>query len=33
MVHCGHEPTAVDTTFSSWRGFRDSVVATVTGRL
>jgi hopanoid biosynthesis associated radical SAM protein HpnH len=33
MVHCGHEPTAVDTTFASWRGFRDSVVATVTGRL
>ena len=33
MVHCGHEPTAVDTTFGSWRGFRDAVVATVTGRL
>jgi hopanoid biosynthesis associated radical SAM protein HpnH len=33
MVHCGHEPTAVDTTFASWRGFRDAVVATVTGRL
>jgi hopanoid biosynthesis associated radical SAM protein HpnH len=33
MVHCGHEPTAVDQTFSSWRGFRDTVVATVTGRL
>ena len=33
MVHCGHEPSAVDYTFSSWRGFRDTVVATVTGRL
>jgi hopanoid biosynthesis associated radical SAM protein HpnH len=33
MVHCGHEPSAVDATFSSWRGFRDTVVATVTGRL
>jgi hopanoid biosynthesis associated radical SAM protein HpnH len=33
MVHCGHEPSAVDYTFGSWRGFRDTVVATVTGRL
>jgi hopanoid biosynthesis associated radical SAM protein HpnH len=33
MVHCGHEPTAVDHTFASWRGFRDTVMATVTGRL
>jgi hopanoid biosynthesis associated radical SAM protein HpnH len=33
MVHCGHEPSAVDATFASWRGFRDTVVATVTGRL
>ena len=24
---------AVDHTFSSWRGFRDTVAATVTGRL
>jgi hypothetical protein len=32
MVHCGYEPTAVNHTFSSWRGFRDTVVATVTGR-
>src|SRR5919109_2126034 len=32
MVHCGYEPTAVDYTFSSWKGFRDSVAATVTGR-
>ena len=29
----GHEPSAVDYTFGSWRGFRDTVVATVTGRL
>jgi hopanoid biosynthesis associated radical SAM protein HpnH len=33
MVHCGYEATAVDHTFASWRGFRDAVVATVTGRL
>lgn len=33
MVHCGYETTAVDHTFSSWRGFRDAIVATVTGRL
>ena len=33
MVHCGYEATAVDDTFGSWRGFRDSVVATLTGRL
>jgi hopanoid biosynthesis associated radical SAM protein HpnH len=33
MVHCGHEPTAVNHTFSSLRGFRDTVVATVTGKL
>jgi hopanoid biosynthesis associated radical SAM protein HpnH len=33
MVHCGYEPTAVDHTFSSLRGFRDTVVATVTGKL
>jgi hopanoid biosynthesis associated radical SAM protein HpnH len=33
MVHCGFEPTAVDQTFASWRGFRDTVVASVTGRL
>jgi hopanoid biosynthesis associated radical SAM protein HpnH len=32
MVHCGYEPTAVNHTFSSWRGFRDTVAATVTGR-
>jgi hopanoid biosynthesis associated radical SAM protein HpnH len=33
MVHCGHEPTAVNHTFSSLRGFRETVVATVTGKL
>jgi len=33
MVHCGHEPTAVHHTFNSLRGFKDAVVATVTGRL
>jgi hopanoid biosynthesis associated radical SAM protein HpnH len=33
MVHCGYEATAVDHTFSSLRGFRDTVVTTVTGRL
>ncbi len=33
MVHCGHEPSAVNATFGTWRGFRDTVVATVTGRL
>ena len=32
MVHCGYEPTAVNHTFGSWRGFRDTVVATVTGK-
>jgi hopanoid biosynthesis associated radical SAM protein HpnH len=29
MVHCGHETTAVDYTFSSWRGFRETVAATL----
>jgi hopanoid biosynthesis associated radical SAM protein HpnH len=33
MVHCGYEPTAVNHTFGSLRGFRDTVVATLTGRL
>jgi hopanoid biosynthesis associated radical SAM protein HpnH len=33
MVHCGHEPSAVNHTFGSLRGFRDTVVATVTGKL
>jgi hopanoid biosynthesis associated radical SAM protein HpnH len=29
MVHCGYETTAVDYTFSSWRGFRETVAATL----
>ncbi|MGH7265284.1 MAG: adenosyl-hopene transferase HpnH [Candidatus Rokuibacteriota bacterium] len=33
MVHCGFEATAVNETFATWKGFRDTVVATVTGRL
>ncbi len=33
MVHCGYEATAVDDTFSSWKGFRDTLVATISGRL
>jgi hopanoid biosynthesis associated radical SAM protein HpnH len=33
MVHCGYEATAVDDTFNSWKGFKDTVVATFTGRL
>jgi len=33
MVHCGYEPTAVDQTFGSWKGFRGALVATITGRL
>lgn len=33
MVHCGFEPTAVDHTFSSWKGFRHAVVATLSGKL
>lgn len=32
MVHCGHEPTAVNHTFGSLRGFADTVLATVTGK-
>jgi hypothetical protein len=33
MVHCGYEPTAVDYSFGSLRGFKEAVVSTVTGRL
>jgi hopanoid biosynthesis associated radical SAM protein HpnH len=29
MVHCGYETSAVDFTFSSWRGFRETVAATL----
>jgi hopanoid biosynthesis associated radical SAM protein HpnH len=31
MVHCGHEPTAVDHTFGSWGGFWATVKATFRG--
>lgn len=31
MVHCGYEPTAVDTTFGSWPGFWATVKATLFG--
>jgi len=33
MVHCGFEPSAVHHTFGSWRGFRDTVWTSLTGRL
>ena len=33
MVHCGYEPTSVNYTFGSIRGFRDTVVATISGKL
>ena len=33
MVHCGYEPSAINATFTTWRGLRDSTVATLTGRL
>ncbi len=33
MVHCGFEPTAVDSTFSTWKGLKNSAVATMTGKL
>ena len=33
MVHCGYEPTAIDATFTTWRGLRDSTIATLTGKL
>ena len=33
MVHCGHEPSAVNHTFTSLRGFTDTVAATLTGKL
>ena len=33
MVHCGFEPTAVNMTFNTWKGFKDSVVATLSGKL
>ncbi len=33
MVHCGHEPTAVDQTFGSLRAFGETVMVTLTGKL
>lgn len=33
MVHSGHEPTAIHATFSTWRGLKDSGIATLTGKL
>jgi hopanoid biosynthesis associated radical SAM protein HpnH len=33
MVHSGYEASAVDHAFGSWRGFVDTVVTTVSGRL
>jgi hopanoid biosynthesis associated radical SAM protein HpnH len=33
MVHCGHEPTAVDHTFGSLRAFGETVLVTLTGKL
>jgi hopanoid biosynthesis associated radical SAM protein HpnH len=31
MMHCGHEPTAVQETFSSWRGFAATAWLSVIG--
>jgi hopanoid biosynthesis associated radical SAM protein HpnH len=33
MVHCGYEATAVDYTFSSLKGFAETVAVTLTGKL
>ena len=33
MVHCGYEPTAVHATFATFKGLKDTAVATLTGRL
>ena len=33
MVHCGYEPSAVNATFGSLRGFGHTVAATLTGKL
>ena len=33
MVHCGFEATAVDKTFGTWKGLKDSAVAAITGKL
>ncbi len=33
MLHCGYEPTAVNATFSTWKGIKDTVAATLTGKV
>ena len=33
MVHSGYEPSAVNATFCTWRGLRDSAIASLSGRL
>ena len=33
MAHSGYEPSAVHPTFATWRGLRDSAVATLSGKL
>ena len=33
MVHSGYEPSAVDATFRTWRGLRDSAIASLSGKL
>ena len=32
LVHCGFEPTSVDRTFTTWRGFWQTARATLTGQ-
>ncbi len=32
MVHSGYEATAVDKTFSTWKGLKDTIVATVSSK-
>ena len=33
MLHCGYEATAADFTFSSVKGFAETVAVTLTGKL
>ena len=33
MVHSGYEPSAVHATFCTWRGLRESAIATISGKL
>ncbi|MEX2598560.1 MAG: adenosyl-hopene transferase HpnH [Dehalococcoidia bacterium] len=33
MVHSGYEPTAVQATFTTWRGLRDAAASTLSGKL